>query len=56
MLKKLNFRDRQIIKLRYFKDKTQSQVAKILGISQVHVSRLEKKILTYFKMLLVDSG
>ena len=56
MLKKLNFRDRQIIKLRYFKDKTQSQVAKILGISQVHVSRLEKKILTYFKMLLVDLG
>ena len=55
MLKKLNIRERQIINLRYFKDKTQSQVAKILGISQVHVSRLEKKILTNFKGLLVDT-
>ena len=56
MLKKLNLRDRQIISLRYFKDKTQSQVAKILGISQVHVSRIEKKILTDFRrILLVDS-
>lgn len=38
-------RDRQIILLRYYKDKTQSDVAKILGISQVQVSRIEKKIL-----------
>ena len=32
MIKNLNFRDREIIDLRYFKDKTQTQVAKILGI------------------------
>ena len=45
LVNKLNIRDRQVIHLRYFKDKTQEQVAKILGISQVHVSRIEKKIL-----------
>lgn len=38
-------RERQIIILRYFKDMTQSEIAKLLDISQVHVSRLEKKIL-----------
>ncbi|MBQ3573211.1 MAG: SigF/SigG family RNA polymerase sporulation sigma factor [Clostridia bacterium] len=38
-------RDRQIIYLRYFRQKTQTQVAEQLGISQVQVSRLEKKIL-----------
>ena len=31
--------------LRYFKDMTQQQIAKILGISQVQVSRIEKKVL-----------
>jgi RNA polymerase sporulation-specific sigma factor len=49
MLKKMSSRDREIIHLRYFKDKTQTQVAKILGISQVHVSRIEKKILSEMK-------
>lgn len=49
MIQKLNRRDREIIDLRYFKDKTQTQVAKILGISQVHVSRIEKKILNEFR-------
>ena len=44
-LQNLDVRERQIIVLRYFKDKTQSQVAKQLGISQVQVSRIEKKIL-----------
>ena len=53
MIKSLNTRDREIINLRYFKDKTQSQVAKILGISQVHVSRIEKKILNDFKSKLL---
>jgi RNA polymerase sporulation-specific sigma factor len=39
----LDAKSRQVIILRYFKDKTQSQVAKMLGISQVQVSRIEKK-------------
>jgi len=53
MVDKLGFRDRTIIKLRYFKEKTQSQVAKILGISQVQVSRIEKKILDDMKEKMV---
>lgn len=44
-LGKLDVRSRQIIILRYFKDITQVQVAKMLGISQVQVSRIEKKVL-----------
>jgi RNA polymerase sporulation-specific sigma factor len=42
-------RDKQIIILRYFKEKTQVQIAKILGISQVQVSRIEKRILSEIK-------
>ncbi len=38
-------RDRQIIILRYFKGKTQSEVSKIIGVSQVQISRIEKKVL-----------
>ncbi len=38
-------RERQIIILRYFKDETQSGVAKRLGLSQVQISRIEKKVL-----------
>ena len=38
-------RERQLILLRYFKGLTQEKTAKVLGISQVQVSRLEKKIL-----------
>ncbi len=39
-------RERKIIVLRYFKQKTQAQIAQQLGISQVQVSRIEKKILS----------
>ncbi len=55
MLDHLEFRDKQIIVLRYFKDKTQIDVAKILGISQVQVSRLEKRILQEMKKELASS-
>jgi len=41
----LNEREQQIIKLRYFNDRTQTDIAKELGISQVQVSRMEKRIL-----------
>lgn len=44
-IKELEERERQIIVLRYFKDMTQQQIAKVLGISQVQVSRIEKKVL-----------
>ncbi|AND84147.1 RNA polymerase sporulation sigma factor SigF [Clostridium tyrobutyricum] len=51
-LKSLDVRSRQIIMLRYFKDKTQVQVAKMLGINQVQVSRIEKKVLKTMKDIL----
>ena len=44
-LSSLDENSRKIIMLRYFKDKTQVQVAKMLGISQVQVSRIEKRVL-----------
>ena len=49
LLKELKDREKEIILLRYYKEKTQAQVAKILGISQVQVSRLERKILENMK-------
>ncbi len=45
LLDSLEIRDREIILLRFYKEKTQSEVAKILGITQVQVSRTERKIL-----------
>lgn len=54
-LRNLDTKSRQIIVLRYFKDKTQIQVAKMLGISQVQVSRIEKKVLQEMRKQL-DEG
>lgn len=45
LLSSLSENEQKLIKLRYYQDKTQTEVAKVLGISQVQVSRLEKKIL-----------
>ena len=44
-LKKLEDKEKMIITMRYIEELTQSQVAKKIGVSQVQVSRLEKKIL-----------
>ncbi len=49
IINSLEKRDKEIILLRYYKDKTQSEVGKILGISQVQVSRIEKRILEKMK-------
>jgi RNA polymerase sporulation-specific sigma factor len=46
VLSTLEPKERQIIMLRYFKDMTQCQVAQMLGMSQVQVSRIEKKIIS----------
>lgn len=48
-ISKLSEREQLIVYLRYYKDQTQSEVAERLGISQVQVSRLEKKILKLMK-------
>ena len=45
LLKNLDKDERKLIYLRYFSEKTQTQVGKELGISQVQVSRLEKNAL-----------
>lgn len=45
LIKELQARERQIILLRYYRGKTQTEVASLLGITQVQVSRIEKKIL-----------
>lgn len=42
---KLNERERKIILLRYYRDKTQSEVARELNVSQVQISRLESRII-----------
>lgn len=45
----LNEREKQIILLRYFRGKTQTEVGKIMGINQVQISRIERKILNLMK-------
>lgn len=49
LIQGLETREQEVILLRFYKDKTQVQVGKILGISQVQVSRIEKKVLTKMK-------
>jgi RNA polymerase sporulation-specific sigma factor len=56
ILDTLDTRERQIIILRYFKEKTQVQIAKLLGISQVQVSRIEKKILKDIKIKMIANN
>ena len=48
-LERLDAKERQIIMMRYFQDKTQTDVAKCIGISQVQVSRIEKRVLNQMK-------
>lgn len=45
LLEELDEKERRLIQLRYFEEKTQTQTAKLLDMSQVQVSRLEKRIL-----------
>lgn len=47
---RLSEKERQIIVLRYFKDMTQQQIAERMGISQVQVSRIEKRVLSQLRM------
>ena len=52
LIEKLKPKERQIIILRFYRNKTQSEVGKLLGISQVQVSRIEKSILSKMRMKL----
>lgn len=53
LMENLKIRDREIIELRYFKEKTQTQVANIMGISQVQVSRIERRALKELRQELI---
>ena len=55
LISELKDRDKEIILLRFFKEKTQTEVANILGISQVQVSRIERKILNEMKAKLTSA-
>ncbi len=50
MIDTLEDKEKQIIMLRYFSDRTQQEIAKELGVSQVQVSRMENKIINKLKM------
>lgn len=52
MLARLSLRERQVILLRYFRNATQSEVARTLHLSQVQVSRIERKVLSGMKAYL----
>lgn len=54
MVLKLPERERKIIFLRYYRDMTQQQVAGCMGISQVQVSRLEKKAIAKIRENMVE--
>lgn len=49
VLEKLSNREKQIVKLRFFEGRTQTEVAQEIGISQAQVSRLEKGVLNQIK-------
>lgn len=55
IIKNLPPRDRKIIVLRYFRGKTQREIASIIGVSQVQISRLENKILQQIRVKLIDN-
>jgi len=54
LIGRLKPKERQVIVLRYFQDKTQMEVAKAIGVSQVQVSRIEKKVLQSLREALGD--
>ena len=56
ILQKLEVEERRLICLRYFQDMTQNQIAEVLGVSQVQVSRMEKRTLEKLRNLNKTSG
>jgi len=56
LIGRLKPKERKVIWLRYFRDKTQMEVAKAIGVSQVQVSRIEKRVLGILRDGLTDEG
>ncbi len=54
LIDNLEKREKEVILLRFYKEKTQSEVAKVLGITQVQVSRIEKKVLSSMRLKLTS--
>lgn len=54
VLSSLEEGDRRLIILRYYRGQTQTETAKVLGMTQVQVSRREKKILQYFRRQMLE--
>lgn len=52
LIEKLEEREKQVVLLRFYKEQTQAQVGKILGITQVQVSRIEKRVLEKMRLKL----
>ena len=52
-IESLSERDRKVIVLRYFRDMTQSEVARKIGVSQVQISRIENRIIKEFREKLI---
>lgn len=53
LMEQLDEREQEIIRLRYFEEKTQTEIAKMIGISQVQISRIEKRVLEKLRKELV---
>lgn len=56
LLGQLQGRDRQLIVLRYFHEKTQTEIAELFGVSQVQISRLESRILQRLRASSTEQG
>ncbi len=52
MINSLPAREKRVIIMRYYLDKTQSEIARVLGVSQVQISRIENKVLQNFKEMI----
>lgn len=48
-LEELSVKEKKLIRMRYFQNKTQTEISKVFGVSQVQISRMEKKILKKLK-------
>ncbi len=51
LLSKLPEREKEVIRLRYFEERTQGYIARVIGVSQVHISRLEQKALKALRQM-----
>ena len=56
LIENLEEKEKQIILLRYFRGKTQTEVAKVMGVNQVQISRIEKRVLELMKRKLTDDS